>query len=98
MTAKGNQNFSIPSFRHVAPWCVSSIRFEARFDRLIGDRYLSGKVVKMMTDGDARPWFIEGVSIAERGARTIGMWPSDDIFGDFLKYLDSTIKRHEMRP
>jgi hypothetical protein len=61
-------------------------------ERLIGARYISGKVVKMMTGGDVRPWFIEGAGIAERGARAIGMWPSDDIFGDFLKYLDSSIE------
>ena len=60
-------------------------------ERLIEGRYISSKLKKLMTGSDVRPWFLEGTRIAERGARTIGMWPSDDIFEDLLKVLELQI-------
>lgn len=56
-------------------------------DRLIAAGYLSGRVRKSMTCGDARPWTAM-VDLAERGLRVVGSWPSEDPYEALLATLE----------
>jgi predicted ArsR family transcriptional regulator len=60
-------------------------------ERLIEAGYVHGKVQKMMTGGDARPWHYLGHGLAERGARVVGQWPDEDPYAALLDAIDRRI-------
>ena len=59
-------------------------------DRLAGAGYLGDAVAKTMSGGDARPWHFRSI-LAERGARTVGMWPAADPYATLLDVIDRRI-------
>ena len=44
-------------------------------ERLLDAGYIAGDLVKSMTGGDPRPWFLDKSRLTERGARAVSLWP-----------------------
>lgn len=57
-------------------------------ERLLDGSYLSGKLTKLMTGGDVRPWHVSNVRLAPLGARAVGLWPSNDPYEVLLALLE----------
>jgi hypothetical protein len=60
-------------------------------ERLIEGGYLSGKLAKMMTGGDVRPWHVNNARLAPAGARVVGLWPSNDPYEALLAVLERRV-------
>lgn len=60
-------------------------------ERLIRDGYLTGKLGKVMSGGNPRPWHLSSFALTGDGARVIGSWPSDNPYEALLALLDLRI-------
>jgi hypothetical protein len=63
----------------------------SEIDRLTSGGYINSRLVRLGTGGDVRPWFLDGSRLGERGARTVGMWPSEDGFQALLQLIERRI-------
>lgn len=61
-------------------------------ERLIDGGYLSGKLTKLMSGGNVRPWHLTGpVRLAPEGARVAGLWPSRDPYETLMTLLERRV-------
>ncbi len=60
-------------------------------ERLIDDGFLAGKLAKLMTGGDVRPWHVNNARLAPSGARALGLWPSNDPYEALLALLERRV-------
>lgn len=57
-------------------------------DRLLAGGYLGGEVNKVMMGGDPEGVRLMDPVLLERGARAVGVWPTDDPFDGLLTLID----------
>lgn len=56
-------------------------------ERLLESGYIAGRLQKLMTGGDPRPWFIDKpLRLTERGARAVNIWPQAE---DLVEALEA---------
>jgi hypothetical protein len=60
-------------------------------ERLVDAHYINGPLQKTMSRGDPSVWFLVDASLAERGLREVGAWPSADPYEALLALLDRRI-------